>query len=118
MQCNYIVDRKKDMIITGGFNVYPSEIEQVLWTHPAVQDCAVIGVPDDKWGEAIKAVVELKPGASADPADLIELCKRRLGGVKTPKSVEIWPQLPRSAVGKVLKQEVRQRYWQGRDRAI
>ncbi len=114
----YIVDRKKDMIISGGFNIYPSEVEQVLWTHPAVQDCAVIGVPDEKWGEAVKAVIELKSGQSADPAELIDLCKRRLGSVKAPKSVEIWPQLPRSAVGKVLKKDIRERYWRERDRAI
>ena len=114
----YIVDRKKDMIITGGFNVFPSEVEQVIWSYPAVQDCAVIGVPDDKWGEAIKAVVELKPGATLDVADLLEYCRRELGGVKAPKSVEIWAELPRSAVGKVLKKEVRRLFWSDRERAI
>jgi acyl-CoA synthetase (AMP-forming)/AMP-acid ligase II len=114
----YIVDRKKDMIISGGFNVYPTEVEQVLWTHEAVQDCAVIGAPDDKWGEAVTAVVELKPGAKTDEAELIALCKARLGGVKAPKRVEFWDALPRSAVGKVLKREIRVKFWKGRDRMI
>jgi acyl-CoA synthetase (AMP-forming)/AMP-acid ligase II len=114
----YIVDRKKDMIISGGFNIYPSEIEQVIWGHAAVQDCAVIGVPDEKWGEAVKAIVELKPGASADAADIIALCKSELGSVKAPKSVEFWDELPRSAVGKVRKKDMRDRFWQGRGRAI
>ena len=114
----YIVDRKKDMIISGGFNVFPSEIEQVLWSHPAVQDCAVIGVPDEKWGEAVKAVVELKPGAKATEAELIELAKQKLGGVKAPKSVDFMATLPRSPVGKVLKKDLRATYWAGRERKI
>ena len=114
----YIVDRKKDMIISGGFNIYPSEIEQVIWSHPSVQDCAVIGVPDDKWGEAVKAIVELKPGAQADGAAIIALCKQELGSVKAPKTVEFWDELPRSAVGKVRKKDMREKFWAGRDRAI
>jgi len=114
----YIVDRKRDLIISGGFNIAPSEIERVLWSHPAVADCAVIGVPDDKWGEAVKAVVELKPGASVTEAALQALCRERLGGVKMPRSVEFWEALPRSPVGKVLKRDIRQRYWAGRERAV
>jgi acyl-CoA synthetase (AMP-forming)/AMP-acid ligase II len=114
----YIVDRKKDMIISGGFNVFPSEVEQVLWSHPAVQDCAVIGVPDDKWGEAVKAVVELKPGARADEGELIALAKDKLGGVKAPKYVDFVATLPRSPVGKVLKKTLREPYWAGRERKI
>ena len=114
----YIVDRKKDMIISGGFNVFPSEIEQVLWGHPAVQDCAVIGVPDDKWGEAVKAVVELKPGAEVAAADLIALARQKLGGVKAPKSIDFVDSLPRSPVGKVLKKDLRAAYWAGRERKI
>jgi acyl-CoA synthetase (AMP-forming)/AMP-acid ligase II len=114
----YIVDRKKDMIISGGFNVFPSEVEQVLWSHPAVQDCAVIGVPDEKWGEAVKAVVELKPGAAATAEELIALAKDRLGGVKAPKSVDFTATLPRSPVGKVLKKDLRATYWAGRERKI
>ena len=114
----YIVDRMKDMIISGGFNVYPSEVEQVVWTHPAVQDCAVIGVPDDKWGEAVTAVVELKTRGTANADDIIALCKQRLGSIKAPKAVEFWPQLPRSANGKVLKREIRDHFWQGRQRRV
>ena len=114
----YIVDRKKDMIISGGFNVFPSEVEQVLWGHPAVQDCAVIGVPDEKWGEAVKAVVELKPGATVEGAELIALAKDRLGGVKAPKSVDFIDTLPRSPVGKVLKKTLREPYWVGQERKI
>ena len=109
----HITDRKKDMIISGGFNVYPSEVEQVIWSHPAVQDCAVIGVPDDTWGEAVKAVVELNAGQSATAEDLIALCKERLGSVKAPKSVDFVESLPRSPVGKVLKKDLRAQYWQG-----
>jgi acyl-CoA synthetase (AMP-forming)/AMP-acid ligase II len=114
----HITDRKKDMIISGGFNVYPSEIEQVLWGHPAVQDCAVIGVPDATWGEAVKAVVELRAGRHADACQLIELCKAKLGSVKAPKSVEFVDTLPRSPVGKVLKKDLRARYWQNTTRRI
>lgn len=114
----HITDRKKDMIISGGFNVYPSEVEQVLWTHPAVLDCAVIGVPDAQWGEAVKAVVELKPGASVTAEELIVLCKDRLGSVKAPKSVDFMASLPRSMVGKVLKKDIRKAYWEGNSRAI
>ncbi len=114
----YVVDRKRDLIISGGFNVYPGEVEQVIWSHPAVQDCAVIGVPDARWGEAVKAVVLLKAGASATEDELIALCKAQLGSVKAPKTVEFWPELPRSPVGKVLKRVIRDRYWVGRSRPI
>jgi len=114
----YIVDRKKDMIISGGFNIYPSEVEQVILSHPAVQDCAVIGVPDEKWGEAVKAVVEAKHGMELGEKELIAFCKERLGSVKAPKSVECWQTLPRSTVGKVLKKEIRKRFWEGRDRMV
>jgi acyl-CoA synthetase (AMP-forming)/AMP-acid ligase II len=107
----YIVDRVRDLIISGGFNIFPSEVEQVVWSHPAVQDCAVIGVPDEKWGEAVKAVVELKPGASATGEEIMALCKEKLGSVKAPKTVEFWDELPRSPLKKVLKKEIRQRYW-------
>jgi acyl-CoA synthetase (AMP-forming)/AMP-acid ligase II len=114
----FIVDRKKDMIITGGFNVFPSEIEQVIWSHPAVQDCAVIGVPDEKWGEAVKAVIETVPGKSINEQEIIALCKQKLGSVKAPKSVEVWETLPRSPVGKVLKKNIRSTFWQDHERAI
>lgn len=113
-----IVDRKKDMIISGGFNIYPVEIENVMNAHPAVHDCAVIGVPDEKWGEAVKAVVQLKDGAKVDAQVLMTLCKEKLGSVKAPKSVEFWQALPLSPVGKVLKREIRQQFWQGQLRAV
>ncbi len=114
----YIVDRKKDMIISGGFNIFPSEIEQVLWSHPAVQDCAVIGVPDDKWGEAVVAIVELKNAQTSCEDDLAAFCRERLGGMKTPKRIEFWAELPRSPVGKVLKRDIRERFWQGQSRRV
>jgi acyl-CoA synthetase (AMP-forming)/AMP-acid ligase II len=114
----HITDRKRDMIISGGFNVYPSELEQLLWTHPSVLDCAVIGVPDADWGEAVKAVVELKPGCQATAGELIALCKERLGSVKAPKSVDFVPTLPRSPAGKVLKKDLREPYWRHVGRRI
>jgi acyl-CoA synthetase (AMP-forming)/AMP-acid ligase II len=114
----HLTDRKRDVIISGGFNVYPSEVEQVLWTHEAVLDCAVIGVPDANWGEAVKAVVELKPGAQVDAQTLIALCKEKLGSVKAPKSVDLIESLPRSPVGKVLKKELREPYWRDTARRI
>ncbi|TYC66439.1 long-chain fatty acid--CoA ligase [Streptomyces sp. CB01881] len=114
----FITDRKKDMIISGGLNIYPSEIEQVIWGHPAVQDCAVVGAPHPDWGEAATAVVELNPGAHADAAELIALCKARLGSVRAPKHVDFVDSLPRSANGKVLKRTIRDRYWSGHARRI
>ncbi|RDV02460.1 long-chain fatty acid--CoA ligase [Sphingorhabdus pulchriflava] len=105
----HIVDRKKDLIITGGFNVYPAEVEQVVNSHPTVADCGVIGLSDADWGEAVTVVVELKPGAAVSEQDLIDYCRPRLGGVKTPKHVFFWPELPRSPVGKVLRKEIRAR---------
>lgn len=113
-----IIDRKKDMIISGGFNVFPNEVEQVLSQHSAVQDCAVIGIPDEKWGEAVKAVVQLKPDMTVSSQELMALVKENLGSVKSPKSVDFVAELPRSPVGKVLKNELRKSYWQGRDSAI
>ncbi|MDA0160601.1 long-chain fatty acid--CoA ligase [Solirubrobacter ginsenosidimutans] len=103
----FIVDRLKDMIITGGFNVYSAEVEQALMQHPSVRDCAVVGLPDEKWGERVEAVVELKPGETAEAPDLIAFVKERIGSVKAPKRVHLTPELPRSRVGKVLKGEVR-----------
>jgi len=105
----FIVDRAKDMIITGGFNVYSAEVEQVLLAHPAVQDCAVIGLPDQKWGERVTAVVQLRPGHAVTEDDVRAFVKERLGSVKSPKQVEIWADLPRSKVGKVLKADIKSR---------
>jgi len=103
----FIVDRAKDMIITGGFNVYSTEVEQIVMQHPYVQDCAVVGLPDEKWGERIEAVVQLLPGRHVDAAELTAFVKERLGSVKTPKAVHIWADLPRSKVGKILKVDVK-----------
>lgn len=108
----FIVDRAKDMIISGGFNVYSAEVEQAVMEHPAVQDCAVVGLPDDKWGERVTAVVQLHPDQSVTDSDVRAFVKARIGGVKAPKQVEVWPDLPRSKVGKVLKNEVRSRLLQ------
>jgi acyl-CoA synthetase (AMP-forming)/AMP-acid ligase II len=114
----YVVDRKKDMIISGGFNVYPAEVEQALMADPQVQDCAVIGVPDDKWGEAVVAVVEPRGGCTIDVARLLADAREKLGAVKTPKRVEIVASLPRSNAGKVLRAELRKTHWQAVGRTI
>ncbi|GAA2540403.1 AMP-binding protein [Pseudonocardia hydrocarbonoxydans] len=105
----FVVDRAKDMIITGGFNVYSAEVEQALMAHEAVRDCGVVGLPDDKWGERVVAVVQPQPGAQVDPGEVIAFVKARIGSVKAPKQVEIWPDLPRSTVGKVLKTDIKDR---------
>ncbi|MDG5487775.1 AMP-binding protein [Sphingomonas sp. BGYR3] len=114
----HIVDRAKDLIISGGFNIYPAEVERVVNAHPAVADCAVIGVPDDRWGEAVTAVVETKPGQTVASDDLIALCKERIGSLKAPKSVIMIDTLPRSPVGKVLKRELRERFWHEKERLV
>ena len=114
----HLTDRQKDMIVTGGFNVYPATVEQVIWSHPAVQDCAVIGVPDVKWGEAVKAVIELNPGQSVSAEDIIALCKDKLGSVMAPKTVDFIERLPRSPAGKVLKKDLREAYWLGHSKKI
>lgn len=105
----FIVDRAKDMIITGGFNVYSVEVEQALMAHPDVRDCAVIGLPDDKWGERVVAVVQPQPGRTIDESALVAFVKERIGSVKAPKQVAVWDDLPRSKVGKVVKVDIRAR---------
>jgi len=114
----YIVDRKKDMIISGGFNVYSAEVEKAVMAHPAVQECIVIGVPHEKWGEEVKAIVELRGGSTPVDAEIIAKCKELIGSVKAPKSVEFVDELPRSASGKVMKRVVRERYWGDTDRQV
>jgi len=114
----HIVDRRKDMIVSGGFNIYSAEVEAALSQHPDVHACAVIGVPDPKWGEAVKAVVELRNGRSLDAPALIAFCKTRIGSMKSPKSIEAIAALPRSPVGKILKRELRKPYWEGHDRLV
>ena len=114
----YVQDLVKDMIVSGGENVYPRVIEEVLFKHPAIADAAVIGIPDQKWGEAVKAVVQLRPGATATEAELIEHCRGQLGGFELPKSVDFIEALPRNASGKVLKRELREPYWEGHGRRV
>jgi fatty-acyl-CoA synthase len=111
----FIVDRAKDMIITGGFNVYSIEVENALRQHSDVMDCAVFGLPDDKWGERVAAVVQLHAGRAIEPDALIASVKQQIGSVKAPKQIEFWPDLPRSKVGKVLKKDIRAQIM-GRDR--
>jgi long-chain acyl-CoA synthetase len=107
----YIVDRAQDMIISGGTNIYPAEIEEVLHSNPNVQEAAVIGVPDEKWGESVKAIVVLKPGQTVSEQEIIEYCKERMASHKKPRSVDFIDDLPRNPSGKVLKRVIRQQYW-------
>ena len=117
----YIVDRTKDMIVTGGFNVFPREVEDVLATHEAVGQVAVIGVPDEQWGEAVKAVVVLKPGVEASEdlvAAMQALVKDAKGSVQSPKSIDFVEGIPLTPVGKPDKKALRARYWEGSERAV
>jgi long-chain acyl-CoA synthetase len=114
----YIVDRKKDLIISGGENIASKEVEAVLYQYPAVLECAVIGVPSDDWGEEVKAIVSLREGMTASPEEIISFSAERLGGFKKPRSVEIWDELPKNPVGKILKREIREKYWAGREKKV
>ncbi len=114
----YLVDRRKDMIISGAMNIYPKEIEDVIVTHPQVKEVAVIGVPDDKWGEAVKALVVPKKGEKLVEEEIIEYCRRHMASFKKPKSVEILDELPRNPYGKVMKTVLREKYWAGMERKI
>jgi len=114
----YIHDRVKDMIVSGGENIYPAEVENAIFGHPAVADVAVIGVPDAKWGEAVKAIIVRKPGVNVDPDDIIAHARGRIAGYKLPKSVEFVDALPRNPTGKILRRELRKPYWEGRDRQV
>jgi fatty-acyl-CoA synthase len=114
----YIVDRKKDMIISGGFNVYCSEVEASVMALPQVQECAVIGVPDDKWGEAVKALVVVRCGESLTGDQVIAHCKTKLGGVKSPKSVEFVAEIPKTPAGKLDRKAMRKQYWATADREV
>lgn len=114
----YIVDRKKDMIISGGFNIYPREIEDVLFEHPAVQGTAVIGIPHDKWGEEVKAIVVLREKGTTTEEELITFVKEKKGSLVTPKSVDFWESIPLTNLGKVDKKKIRAKYWEGKDRMI
>ena len=114
----YIVDRKKDMIITGGFNVYCAEVEAGIMALPQVQECAVIGVPDDTWGEAVKAVVVIRDGESLTESAVLAHCKAKLGGVKSPKSIEFRPEIPKTPAGKTDRKSLRAPYWAQTDRSV
>ncbi len=113
-----LMDRAKDIIISGGENISSVEVERALYQHPAVLECAVIGVPDEKWGEVPKAYVVLKPGASATPEELIEFCRQRLARFKVPKAVEFLAELPKTSTGKVQKFRLRERDWAGYEKRI
>jgi long-chain acyl-CoA synthetase len=117
----FLCDRKADMIISGGVNIYPAEIECELITHPEVADCAVFGIPNDDWGEEIKAVVEPIEGVAPDDALVARLyafCRERLAGYKCPRSIDFTDALPRDPNGKLYKRRLRDPYWEGRERAI
>jgi acyl-CoA synthetase (AMP-forming)/AMP-acid ligase II len=114
----YIVDRARDLIISGGYNVYPAEVEAVLARHAAVAEVAVVGVPDDKWGEAVRAVVVRSEDATATESELIDFCAQNLAGYKKPKAIDFVGELPHGSTNKVLRREVRDRYWNGRQRRV
>lgn len=114
----YLSDRKADMIITGGENVYPTETENVIYQHAAVSECAVVSAPDQRWGERVQAVVVLKPGTKAIEEELIDFCKQKLAGYKCPKKIEFWDQIPKTPVGKILRKDVKKEFWKGAERNI
>jgi acyl-CoA synthetase (AMP-forming)/AMP-acid ligase II len=114
----YIVDRKKDMIISGGFNIFPREIEDVLFEHEAVRSAAVVGVPHEKWGEEVKAIVVLHEGKTVSEEDLIKFVKERKGSLLAPKTIEFWDHIPLTNLGKLDKKAIRARFWTGRDRMV
>lgn len=114
----YVVDRVRDMIITGGLNVYPAEVEAAMYKHPAIAEVAVVGVPDEHWGESVKAFVTLKPGASLSEAELIEHARKHLAGYKKPRSVEFRDELPKGSTGKILKRELKAPFWTSTTRRV
>ena len=114
----FLVDRKADMIVTGGENVYPKEVEDVLYEHPAVLEVAVVSAPDKKWGERVQAVVVLKEGLTASEDELVAHCKGNLGGYKCPKDVKIWDEIPKTPLGKILRKDVKKKFWEGTERTI
>jgi acyl-CoA synthetase (AMP-forming)/AMP-acid ligase II len=114
----FIYDRVKDMIISGGENIYPAEVESALFGHPAVADVAVIGIPDDKWGESVKAVVVKRPDATVTPEELISFARKRIAHYKAPRTVDFVDTLPRTPTGKILKRELRKPFWAGHERQV
>ena len=114
----YIHDRVKDMIVSGGENIYPAEVESALSLHEEVADVAVIGVPSERWGEEVKALVVKAPGTDPDPEALITFARTKIAGFKVPKSIDFVTDLPRNPSGKLLKRELRAPYWEGHDRQV
>ena len=114
----FLVDRKDDMIVSGGFNVYPKEVEDVLYMHPAVLEAAVFGIPHEKWGETVKAAVSLKKGMIATEEEIIEFSKKHLAGYKKPTSVDFIEELPKNQNGKILRKDLKEPYWKGKGRKI
>jgi acyl-CoA synthetase (AMP-forming)/AMP-acid ligase II len=106
------------MIITGGFNVYSAEVESGIMTLPGVRECAVIGIPDDRWGEAIKAIVVLQAGEMLSEEEVIEHCKTKLGRMKSPKSIEFWTEIPKTPAGKLDRKAIRKSFWEGAERQV
>jgi acyl-CoA synthetase (AMP-forming)/AMP-acid ligase II len=113
-----IVDRKKDMILTGGENVYSTEVENVLYMHPAILECAVIGIPDQKWGETVKAFVVLKASQEATEQEIIQFCKEKIAHYKAPKSIDFIGALPRTGSGKINKKDLRDKFWEGYEKKV
>jgi long-chain acyl-CoA synthetase len=115
----FVVDRVKDMIISGGENVYSAETEEALYSHKAVAECAVIGVPDDIWGERVHAIVRLRPGMNATPQELIAHCHTLIANYKSPRTIDLWEEsLPLSGAGKILKTELRKPFWEGKEKRV
>jgi long-chain acyl-CoA synthetase len=114
----YIHDRVKDMIISGGENIYPAEVESAIFGHPDIAEVAIIGVPSEKWGEEVKAVVVPKPGSEPSPEEIMAFARTRIAGFKAPKSVDFIKALPRNASGKILRRELREPYWVGNTRRV
>jgi long-chain acyl-CoA synthetase len=114
----FLVDRKRDMIVSGGENIYSTEVENALYTHPAVFRAAAIGMPDEKWGEAVKGIIVLKPESSATATELIQHFRVQIAAVKVPKSIDFVSELHKSGTGKVLKRDLREKYWNGQERRI
>jgi long-chain acyl-CoA synthetase len=114
----YLLDRKADMIVTGGENVYPKETEDILYEHPAVQECAVVSAPDKKWGERVQAVVVLKAGCTVTEEELIRDCKGKIAGYKCPKKIEFWNELPKTPIGKILRKDIKRHFWEGQEKLI
>lgn len=114
----FLTDRKADMIVTGGENVYPKEVENVIYQLPAVKECSVVSKPDAKWGEAVQAVIVLKPGQKLTEEEVIGHCKKALAGYKCPKAVAFWDELPKTVVGKIVKKDIKKSFWEGKDRMV